>query len=224
MRTIDKSAIAALLPLARRKVLAALLPRPGTELHLRELARRTGLAPATIQREVRSLAAAGILERQQVGRQVYYRANERCPLLPELRSLMLKTEGLGYLLRDALEALGDRVEAAAVFGSVADGTATDDSDLDLLVIGEATLTELVGALRPLRPLLGREVNIVATTADRFRADREAGEGFVLSVLSHPLLMIKGVRDDLGRTGPAGAPETTGAGGAGDRRPVRDVGP
>lgn len=216
MRTQERSPLDSLLPRVRQGVLAALLTRPDEELHLRDLVRRVEAAPATVQREVLSLTGAGILERRKVGRQVFYRANRRSPVFPELQSLMLKTVGLAELLRGALEPLGERVECALVFGSVADGTATADSDLDLLVVGEATLTELAPHLRTARATIGRETNAVTMTRAAFAEGLRQGDGFLTTVTNQPFIIVKGDPYELGESGGAGASAAAADHAAGDR--------
>lgn len=67
-----------------------------------------------------------------------------------------------------------RVRNPRVFGSAADGSDTDDSDLDILVdpLPEATLFDLGGLQVALEELLGVQVDVL-TPADlpaRFRDD------------------------------------------------------
>jgi len=219
MRTYKSNVADALFPRVRQRVLAILLPRPDSTLHLREIVRQAGLAPATVQREVTRLARAGVLVREQVGHQVHYRANPDCSILPELRRLVLKTVGLAATVAEALAPLGDRVQHAALFGSVAAGTELPESDVDLLVIGDATLTELAACLREARATIGREINIVSMSRGVLKAALQEGDAFLTNVLSGPHIVLKGDWDEL--TGPAGAaatPALPGVG-AGDGRPV-----
>ena len=150
-------------PVGRARILGLLLGQPDETWHLREIARRTGLAPATVQREIASLARAGILTRQRQGNQVYYQ------VFPELHSLALKTAGLADVLRQVLQPLGDRLGLAAVFGSLAAGTAHGDSDVDLLLIGDLTLRELSAPLAEAERTLGREINPVVMTREELQA-------------------------------------------------------
>ena len=43
-----------------------------------------------VQRELKTLTDAGIILREVKGRQVYYRANEKCPVFSELKSISRK--------------------------------------------------------------------------------------------------------------------------------------
>jgi predicted nucleotidyltransferase len=199
----NASAIAdALFPLVRQRVLGVLLSRPDVALHLREIARQAGLAPATVQREVMTLAHAGVLVRQQVGRQVVYAPSPDCNVIPELRRLVFKTVGLAGVVAEALRPLGERVQHAALFGSTAAGTALPDSDVDLLVVGEASLTELADRLREARAVIGREVNIVSMSREALEAALQGGDAFLRNVLSGPHVALKGDWDEL--AGLAGA--------------------
>jgi predicted nucleotidyltransferase/DNA-binding transcriptional ArsR family regulator len=70
----------------RRRILT-LLAQPETRLHLREIQRRAGTSPGTASRELGRLVAAGLIEREAEGNQVYFRA-ATTPLATLLRSLL----------------------------------------------------------------------------------------------------------------------------------------
>lgn len=57
----------------------------------------------------------------------------------------------------ALAPLGAQIRLALVFGSVARGTQSPGSDVDVLVLGSVGFAELAQALFPLHAELGREV-------------------------------------------------------------------
>lgn len=180
----------------RRKVLGLLLLHPDTRYHLREIARLTKTQPGTLARELNKLADAGVLLRERVGNQLLYAANRQCPIFAELAGILRKTSGLAEVLADALLPLAERIEVAFVFGSMASGTARADSDIDLMVIGEAGFAELVGALYPLQEQLGREINPKVYTRREWQ-ELVAGQGaFVREVLGKPRLFCLGNDDDL----------------------------
>lgn len=89
----------------------------------------------SLHRELRTLADAGLLVRQEVSRQVHYRANGASPVFAELADLLRKTSGLADVLRDALEPLGGKIAMAFVYSSMAAGTERATSDVDVMVIG-----------------------------------------------------------------------------------------
>lgn len=181
----------------RRKVLALLLLRPDDALHVREIARLTGVPVGSLHRELRTLTAAGLLAREPVGNQVRYRANRACPIYPELAEIFRKTIGLADLVRDTLRPLGERVLVAFVFGSMADGSAQASSDVDLFVVGDATYADVVERLLPLRDRLGREINPVVMTRAELAAQRAGRERFIQHVLAAPKMFLKGTESDFG---------------------------
>jgi len=185
-----------LLGQTRSAVLGTLLLHPEDSLHVHELARRTGASAGSLHRELRALAELGVLLRQEVGRQVHYRANPSCPVFTELASLLRKTAGLADVLRDALLPLGKKVALAFVFGSVAAGTERPGSDVDLMVLGSASFADLARALATAQGTLGRDVNPTVMTARDFGKKVTAGDGFALSVAKGPRIWLIGGEDDF----------------------------
>lgn len=191
----------------RQRVLAQLLLNPEESFHQRELARLTGSHAGTLGRELDKLAAAGLVLRREQGNQVRYQANTGCPLFPELAAMFRKTHGMVPALREALAPLGAGIRVALVFGSLARGTQSAGSDIDLLVVGDTGFAELVQALYPVQQALQREVNPVLYTPAEFRRRAQAGEAFVRPLLDQPNVFLKGDKDDLaelaGDQAPAG---------------------
>ena len=176
-------------PPARRAILAITFLDPEREFHLRELVRRSGLAPRSVQVEVDKLVTAGLLQERRSSNRRYLRANERHLLFSPVREIILKTVGLGDVLRDALGTAG--IERAVVFGSIAAGTAKAGSDIDLLVTGTVTLREVVRRLAGPQELLGREINPVVWSTEEFKQRQAAHDPFLKRVKQGPFVPIVG---------------------------------
>lgn len=87
-----------LLGKTRAAVLSTLLLAPDSALHVRELARVTGASAGSLHRDLRALTALGLLLREEVGRQVHYRANTSHPCFEPLAALLrAETPGLQSL-------------------------------------------------------------------------------------------------------------------------------
>lgn len=185
-----------LFPAARQRVLAVLLLQPQQALHLRELARLTDSHAGTLARELDKLAQAGLLIRSEQRNQVLYQANARHPLFSDLAALFQKTHGMLPAIREALAPLDAQIRLALVFGSVARGTPSLGSDIDLLVLGSVDFMPLAQAVFPLHATLGREVNTVLYTPEEFAARAQGGDAFARDVLAKPLLFVKGGVDEL----------------------------
>jgi predicted nucleotidyltransferase len=182
----------------RRDVLARLLLHPEESLHVRELARALGKPPGTLLRELNALAAAGVLVRRPVGNQVHFQANPASPIYEDLRGILKKTVGVADVLREALAPLGGKVRAAFVYGSVARGDERARSDLDVMVVGDASFGDVVAALAPAQESLRREVNPNVYPALEFRKKFAAGDPFLKRVLAERKIFIVGGEDDLGK--------------------------
>ena len=192
-----KSLANALLGDTRSAVLAALLLRPEQALHVRELARVTGVSPGTLHRELKTLESLGILSRAQTGKQVFYVANRRCPVFDELAGLLRKTAGLVDVLRGALLPFSDRIEQAFVYGSMAVGDEHAHSDVDVMIVGILSFGEVVEALAPAQTALRREVNPTLFTPQEFVAKRLHAESFAAKVWQGPKLWLIGDGNESG---------------------------
>lgn len=192
----------------RSAVLSALLLHPESSLHVRELARLTGASPGSLHRELRLLAEMGLLLRQEVGRQVHYRANTAHPVHAEMAQLLRKTAGLVDVLREALDPLGPKVELAFVYGSTANGTERAGSDVDLMVLGTASFADLARVLAAAQSELSREVNSTLMTRREFADKLAARDGFACSVMKGEKLWLKGEDRDLAEPAEDRPPEGT----------------
>lgn len=191
------SSLDALIPHLRQLILAELLVRYHRPVYRRELAERLGVPASSLQRPLKAMAQTGILRATKRGREVYYEPNSENPLLPELRSLLLKSRGLLDVVREALTPFAEAIAVTFVYGSFASGAETPTSDVDLIVIGEITLQGITPALHRVERTLGRPVNAVLYSPAELRHKVDAGNHFLRSVLDKPKLFVVGTEDELG---------------------------
>jgi hypothetical protein len=201
-------------------ILAQLYGRPDEAFYLRELARSTGTAASSLQRELAALTRAGIIERTVRGHQVYFRANRACPVFDELRGLVVKTFGLADVLRYALQPLSSRIDAAFVYGSVARGEERAESDIDLFVIGSVSSGDVIEAIVPARQRLGREINPTVFPRAEFSAKAREHDHFLTTVLGDSKLFLIGSDDELENLARQGRAAGAQAVKKGTRRPAR----
>jgi len=185
------STAAFLLGQTRSAVLGALFLHPESSLHIRELARLTGTSAGSLHRDLRAMADLGLLLRNEVGRQVHYRANVDSPVFAELAGLLRKTAGLADVLREALMPVADRIEGAFVYGSMAKGTEHAHSDVDLMIIGGVDFADAVVALAPAQETLRREINPTVLTTEQFASRLKEKKGFIDQVWHGPKLWLIG---------------------------------
>jgi predicted nucleotidyltransferase len=175
----------------RRNLLALMFTDPGRKYYMRELVRVLDASAGTLQRELGLLTEMGLLVRSQRGRHVFYQANTASPVFSEVRGLLEKTMGAADALRAALAPLADRIRTAVLFGSLASGKANYRSDADVLVIGDIELSEVSDLLAPAEQRLGREVQAVVYTPERFASRVREGGHFATAVLRGPHVALIG---------------------------------
>ena len=103
---------------------------------------------------------------------------------------------LDRVLGDALAPVAERITMAFVFGSVARDEQVRDSDIDLMVIGDVRLKEIAPALHSAEQILGRPVNPVLFSPEKFREQYRQGNPFLLDVVRKDKIFLKGSRDEL----------------------------
>lgn len=189
----------ALFPSIRAGVLSATLLQPEHWWYITELARHLDVTPSSLQRELDSLAHAGVLLTRRDGRRVYFKANADSPIYPELRGLMFKTTGMVPSLRDALKKFGDRIKLAVLYGSVARGNERPESDVDVLIVGKLQQIDLLPILRKVESRFRREVNVTLFSLDEFQRKRPQKGHFISSVLRGTTIPLKGTLDELKET-------------------------
>jgi predicted nucleotidyltransferase len=182
----------------RSALFAILYGHAGESFYLRQLARLVGSGHGAVQRELAQLTEMGLIVRTTQGNQVLYRANARSPVFNELKSLIAKTVGVHDTLRSALATLGSKVEIAFVYGSVARGEEQPNSDVDVMVIGEASFGDVVAAFSPAQKRLGREVNPSVFSTPEFRSKVAARNHFLKKVLGEKKLFVTGTQDELAK--------------------------
>jgi len=171
-------------------LLSILFLHPKKEYHVNELARLTGRFPRSVHLALRRLEELGLVKVRREGNLKQVCANQDNPIYPELKSIIYKTVGLGDTLRKALENLGV-VERAFIYGSVAKGTESLASDVDLMIIGQVNLDELSERLNEVEKKLNREVNYVIFSPEEWLVRLERGDSFVLDVESGEKIELLG---------------------------------
>jgi DNA-binding transcriptional ArsR family regulator len=171
------------------RLLGILFAPETTPLSIGELAERADVAQATASREVARLADHGIVVAETVGRTRLVRANLSLPWAPDLRSLLAKTIGVTAQLAAALAPV-EGVVGVWIFGSWAERyvghVGPPPADIDVAVIGTASLSTVRGACRPVEAKVGLEVNPVVLSPEQWE---HADDGFTQTIRSGALVPV-----------------------------------
>src|SRR2546430_13925490 len=153
----------------RGAILALLFGHADQSFYTRQIAREVDASVGAVQRELENLSKVGLIVRNSVGSQVFYQANRDAPIFREMQGLVNKTIGIFSVLRSALHPLAKRVLAAFVYGSGAREEETAQSDVDLLVVGDATLDALLSRLSAVEQAIGRPITPTGPSVASFKS-------------------------------------------------------
>ncbi len=187
----------ALFSKTQRRVMGLLFGNPSRSYYANEIIRSAGTGVGTVQRELERLTAVGLVTAKKIGNQKHYQANRQAPIFEELRGIVLKTFGLADVLREALVPLAGRIHTAFIYGSVAKGTDTASSDIDLMVIGDKlSYADLFPLLTKAESKLGRAINPTVYSGRELRRKLQDGNEFLDRVLKQPRIFLAGTDDAL----------------------------
>jgi predicted nucleotidyltransferase len=183
------------------RVLSILFGQPDREFGASEIIRLAASGSGAVQRELKRLTEAKLVDVATSANRKLYRANRKSPLFEDLHGLILKTAGLVEPLRLALEPFAKRIDAAFVYGSVAKGSDTAESDIDLMIISDdLTYEQVFKALRGAEQILRRPVNPNVMSAREWQRKSADSSSFAAKISRQPRLFVIGDSNALARAG------------------------
>lgn len=111
------------------KVLHFLLSNPLRQFHERDIVRRTGVSMGAANQILRKLHEADLVEKDRRGRTNFYRANLKSPIARQFKVLFNV-----WALNDLVDQIKHTSQRVVLFGSCAEGTDVEESDIDLFVL------------------------------------------------------------------------------------------
>ena len=173
------------------EILSLFFLTPEEEFYQSELAKKTQKGLIQVQRAMKILEEIGLVSSIRRGRMIYYKAVKNHPAFDDLKRLFLKTISLGESIQQALLPFHSNIKLAFIFGSIARGNESIDSDIDLFIITEVSLREIAKVLGPLSKTVQRELNPVVFEPSEFQNKVSKNDHFLLEVLQAPKLWIIG---------------------------------
>ncbi|MBA4392182.1 MAG: toxin-antitoxin system toxin subunit [Desulfobacca sp.] len=180
---------------ARAEIFRILFGLSDEPLHMREIERRSGFTTGTVQQELKKLFSLDLVTKRRDGNRVYYQAKKDHPLYPEIHRLVIKTNGLGDLLRQSLQK-ENQIKVAFIFGSIAGHEEKAVSDVDLMVIGKTSIRRLSHLFEGLSEQIGREINPHVLSPEEYLHRKSIKDHFLTQILESPKIFISGNEDDL----------------------------
>jgi predicted nucleotidyltransferase len=187
----------ALFSKVQQRVLGLLFVNADRSFYTNEIVRFVDSGIGVVQRELEKLGQSGLVTIKKIGNQKHYQANPDTPIFAELRGIVLKTVGLADILRLALLPLSDKIQAAFIYGSIAKGSDTAKSDIDVLIIGtDLAYADVYEALSAHESDIGRPVNPSIYSTQELQRKLAEDNAFVSRVLEQPKIFLIGSGNDL----------------------------
>ncbi len=157
---------------------------------IREISSRLDIPVSAVKREVDNLIAAGFLKNSDKR----LKLNQNCIFAEDIKNLFLKTDYLFIPIKEALKNKG--VDFAVIFGSFASNKETENSDIDLLVVGSIKQEELFKIIKPLETQVKRSVNPVLFTKENFRKNKNTA--FIRDIIKKNKIFVIGGEHEFRR--------------------------
>ena len=161
------------------------------EYYLREIARNISVSPIYASKELENLAEINLVRKVKKANLNLYSLNKKSIILPELKSMFLKTDYLGEVLKESLQNKADYV---FIFGSFAKGREKEASDIDLFIISEIKEEELLPVIQKLEKTANREINYILWGKKTFRQRAAAGHHLLRTIKKEKIMMLLGDED------------------------------
>lgn len=172
-----------------QRVLGVTLLQPERSFTLQDLLRVAATGRGSTQLQIDRLVAAGVLKDEpRSGHQRSIRANTSFLFYPELVSIARKSFAVSEPLKAALAPFAKQLTEAFLFGSVVKGNDTQNSDIDLMVIGNASLLELSEAILGTEQTIGRPVNFTLYEPQEW-SDLVSGDPVITQIANGPKMRI-----------------------------------
>lgn len=187
----------ALFTKVQRQILALFFNHTDESFYTNEIIRIIGSGSGAIQRELKKLTLSGLLTTEKVGNQKRYQVNLSSPIFSELKNIIMKTFGLADRIRDILKPISAQIHIGFIYGSIAKGEATAQSDIDLMLISDnLTYADIYPLFENIGAELKRMVNPTIYSSAEWMHKSKEKNNFIMRVLEQPKFFLIGNEHEL----------------------------
>ena len=163
-------------------------------LHVRAIAKLLGTSHVTILPHLEQLEQIKILQHEKIGRNKQYLLNKANILTKYYLTTTEQLAAISYLeknftikkLAENLNSL-DTSNPLVLFGSYADNSATDESDIDLFSIGTLTKDQ-TSHIKKFESTYGKKINIKTATTENFNTALRTGDILIKEIVRNHIIL------------------------------------
>lgn len=174
----------------RVKILKLLLLNPKRSYHVRGIVRAVGAEINAVRRELENLFNINLITRRQSSNRIYYQTNTDHPFYSDLLSLVAKEAGVGAVVLEKQNQLGD-IEFVALSLEFLRGRKSTALDVDLFFVGDINMKELENAISDEEKKSEKEINFSVMSSEEFRNRKRTNDQFVMRFLTQGRTMLIG---------------------------------
>lgn len=194
--------VEALIPGAQGRILGV-LARAGAPLNLRTLARLAGISPGQASRVLPRLVELGVVQRTEAPPSALFELPKRNFAADLVRALSDAHGALLQEMRRSAARLQPAPASMVLFGSAAAGDARTDSDIDVLVVRSAGVTDddawttaVMKWVRHIREFSGNPVNLLEENEEDIPRLLRSGRSLWGSIRSQGVLLVGKPLDEM----------------------------
>jgi hypothetical protein len=146
------------------KLLLRFFLNPNTRAYLRQLSDEFNVSSNAVRSELNHLSGSDLITAEKQGRKIWYKANQKHPLFPELGSMAKKILGVDQVIDSIITRLGN-LEQAYLLDDYAMGK--DTGIIDLLLVGDIDNYHLHDLTQKTERYLKRKIRHLVLTRAEF---------------------------------------------------------
>lgn len=170
------------------KILSYFLANPNTSFHIKQLARILNVSPASVSSAVKSFEETGLLSKEEKGLAHIYRLDSDNSMVAPLK----KAYGIAFVLsskpKENFLDIDPGIISLALFGSYAEGSFDEKSDIDFLIVTSARKEMFIKAAKILEEELEKEVSLSVLKLSEWRAMAKKGDAFYKRIVGNHILL------------------------------------
>ncbi|MDP2815174.1 MAG: nucleotidyltransferase domain-containing protein, partial [Rectinemataceae bacterium] len=141
------------------RILAHFMENPNTSFHIKQLARIIEVSPASVSSAVKSFEEEGLLSKEEKGLAHIYKLNADNSVVAPLK----KAYGIAFVFssrpKEKFLEIDPHIISLALFGSYAEGSYDEQSDIDFLAVTPTRKENLIRPAKDLEEELKKEISI-----------------------------------------------------------------
>jgi len=173
----------------RRKLIQILFYTPNDLFYVRQLVRSTGEEINSVRRELKNLKEVGLIKSEARANRLYYWANQKSPVFPQLLVLANKTLGLGLLLSSSRHTQA-KVRFLLYSYNFATNAPRRADEIDLIIVGQVSPQKVEKYIKQEEKTRACEINYMIMTKKELILRKAKRDPFLVDFfLNSPLVII-----------------------------------